>query len=249
MIGIILAAGRGLRLGKDIDLTKVGPKCLLTVNGYTLLERMVADLASFDVDTIKIVVGYNADAVEGARSKLESKYGVDLILAYNNEFLSTNTAYSLNIGISGVDDDVVIFNGDLLYDYAILSDLLSINQTAIVVDDKKTLTEESFKLRIVNGQIEEIGKFIPINEATGEFIGISKIARGDVEEAKRLLRYRIASDPNSYYDEIYKPLSKDGRFAYSFTNGLKWTEIDDIHDLIYAKSIASVSDSTRRHLG
>lgn len=249
MIGVILAAGRGRRLSEDVDLEKIGPKCLLTINGYTLLERMVSDLVSFDVDTINIVVGYKAETVQSVCTTLSKKYGASFNLVNNNDYLSTNTACSLDIGLDDVEDgDVVIFNGDMLYDYNILKNILATKQTAISVDNKKVLTEESFKLRIINNRIEEMGKTTPIEKATGEFIGISTIAGRDLEEAKRLLKVLISDDINNYYDLIYQSISKSGNLAYSFTNGLKWTEIDDIHDLMYARSIAGISDGTRGHL-
>jgi choline kinase len=249
VIGIILAAGRGQRLSRDVDLEMIGPKCLLTINGYTLLERMVFDLISSNVDTINIVVGYKAETVQEVCTTLSKNYGASFNLVNNNDYLSTNTAYSLNIGLDNVDnEDVVIFNGDTLYDYNILNNLLKINQTVISVDNTKALTDESFKLRIVNNQIEAIGKTLTIENATGEFIGISKIAKGDLKEAKMLLKTLISDDLNNYYDFIYQSISMSGNLAYSFTNGLKWTEIDDIHDLMYAKSIAGVSDGARGHL-
>jgi choline kinase len=249
LIGVILAAGRGRRLSEDVDLEKIGPKCLLTINGYTLLERMVSDLVSFDVDTINIVVGYKAETVQSVCTTLSKKYGASFNLVNNNDYLSTNTACSLDIGLDDVEDgDVVIFNGDMLYDYNILKNILATKQTAISVDNKKVLTEESFKLRIINNRIEEMGKTTPIEKATGEFIGISTIAGRDLEEAKRLLKVLISDDLNNYYDLIYQSISKSGNLAYSFTNGLKWTEIDDIHDLMYARSIAGISDGTRGHL-
>lgn len=245
MIGIILAAGRGQRLSRDVDLEKVGPKCLLTINGCTLLERVVSDLTSFNVDKINIVVGYKADLVQKACTTLRRKYGVSFNLVHNRDYLSTNTAYSLHMGLDGICDDVVIFNGDVLYDYAILNNLLMIDQTAISVDNNKTLTDESFKIRMINSQIEEMGKTVPIEYATGEFIGISKIALNDLNEAKMLLNSLISDNLNNYYDFIFQSLSKSGSLAYSFTNELKWTEVDDIHDLTYAKNIAGISDSTR----
>lgn len=248
MIGIILAAGRGQRLSRAIDLEKIGPKCLLSINGYTLLERMVSDLVSFDVDTINIVVGYKADLVQEVCTTLEKKYDVNFNLVHNEIYLSTNTAYSLHIGLDRVYDNTVIFNGDVLYDYSILNNLLEEEETAISVDNKKTLTAESFKLRIVDGRIDEMGKTVPIENATGEFIGISKIARNDLKEAKRLLKLLVNDNLNNYYDLIYQSLSKSGNLTYSFTNGLKWTEIDDIHDLTYAKSIVGISDRTRGNL-
>lgn len=232
-------------MGSDIDLGKIGPKCLLSIDGCTLLERMVADLASFGVDTVTIVVGYKADMVREACATLEEEYGTDFNLVYNNDYLSTNTAYSLHIGLDDVHDYVVIFNGDLLYDYRILNNLLDLKQTAISVDNRKMLTKESFKVRIVNGRIEEMGKTVPVERATGEFIGISKIAGRDIGEAKRELNTLVSDDPNNYYDFIYQSLSESGNLAYSFTNGLKWTEIDDIHDLKYAESIAGVTCGAR----
>ncbi len=236
-------------MSEDVDLEKIGPKCLLTINGYTLLERMVSDLVSFDVDTINIVVGYKAETVQSVCTTLSKKYGASFNLVNNNDYLSTNTAYSLDIGLDDVEDgDVVIFNGDMLYDYNILKNILATKQTAISVDNKKVLTEESFKLRIINNRIEEMGKTTPIEKATGEFIGISTISGRDLEEAKRLLKVLISDDLNNYYDLIYQSISKSGNLAYSFTNGLKWTEIDDIHDLMYARSIAGISDGTRGHL-
>ncbi|KLK87737.1 hypothetical protein SZ63_08940 [Methanoculleus sediminis] len=245
MIGIILAAGSGRRLGRDIDLEKIGPKCLLTIDNCTLLERMVSDLASFDVNAITIVVGYKADMVRKTCTKLEKTYDVRLNPVRNGDYLSTNTAYSLHIGLSDIHDDVVIFNGDVLYDRAILDNLLKIHQTAITVDDTKPLTEESFKVKIVDGRIEEMGKTVPVERATGEFIGISKVAGRDIGEVKRLLDILVSGNPNNYYDFIYQSLSKSGNLAYSFTNGLKWTEIDDIRDLRYAESIAGIAVGAR----
>ncbi|ABN57530.1 putative nucleotide sugar-1-phosphate transferase [Methanoculleus marisnigri JR1] len=243
--GIILAAGRGQRLGRDIDLEKIGPKCLLPIDSRTLLERTVSDLVSFGVDTITIVVGYQAERVQEACVALGRKYNVRFGLVRNDAYLSTNTACSLQIGLSGIHDDVVIFNGDVLYDRAILDDLLKINRTAIAVDNTKPLTGESFKVRILNSRIEEMGKTVPVERATGEFIGISKIAGRDIGEAKRLLNALVSGDPNNYYDFIYQSLSESGNLAYSFTNGLKWTEIDDIRDLRYAESIAGIACGAR----
>lgn len=249
MIGVILAAGLGRRLSDEIDLEKIGPKCLLTINGFTLLERMVSDLVKLNIKSINIIVGYKADLVNDVCTILQRKYGVGINLVYNNEYLSTNTAYSLDIGLRDVlDEDVIIFNGDVLYEYAILSDLIKINQTAISIDNKKMLTEESFKLIIVNNEIESIGKTVPMHKATGEFIGISKIIRSDLGEVKRLLRFLISENPNHYYDLIFMHLSKSKNLAYSFTKGMKWTEIDDSNDFEYAKNIVNKSDKSREHL-
>ena len=69
----------------------------------------------------------------------------------------------------------MIINGDNVVDECILYGLLKIKGTALVVDNHKHLNEESFKLRIENNIIMEIGKDIDIDTASGEFIGMKRI--------------------------------------------------------------------------
>ena len=55
MQGLILAAGMGKRLK---DLTRNNTKCMVKVNGITLIERMLHQLEKFKLSRIVIVVGY-----------------------------------------------------------------------------------------------------------------------------------------------------------------------------------------------
>ena len=58
MQGIILAAGMGKRLK---DLTKDVTKCMVKVNGITLIERMLLQLEELKLDRIILVVGYKKE--------------------------------------------------------------------------------------------------------------------------------------------------------------------------------------------
>lgn len=62
MKAIILAAGRGRRMG---TLTDERPKCLVTIDGRTLLERQLAALRAGGVDEIGIVTGYRRELLTG----------------------------------------------------------------------------------------------------------------------------------------------------------------------------------------
>ena len=57
---IILAAGRGYRLGA---LTEREPKCFLRVGPLTLLEHQLEALARFDVSPVVVVAGYRSEVV------------------------------------------------------------------------------------------------------------------------------------------------------------------------------------------
>ena len=66
MIGVILAAGMARRLR---PLTDNMPKCLLTINGRTLLERTVDAMRQAGISEFVVVTGYHAEMVKG---RLES---------------------------------------------------------------------------------------------------------------------------------------------------------------------------------
>ena len=55
MQAIILAAGMGKRLK---DLTSDNTKCMVKVNGVTLIERMLKQIEAKKVSRIVIVTGY-----------------------------------------------------------------------------------------------------------------------------------------------------------------------------------------------
>ena len=60
MQAIILAAGRGYRLNQ---LTKNNTKCMIEINGVSLIERMLRQLVKFGVNDIIIVNDKGIDEI------------------------------------------------------------------------------------------------------------------------------------------------------------------------------------------
>jgi choline kinase len=239
MIAIILAAGTGTRL---MPLTKDIPKPLLEIGDISLMERMMITCISNDVNEFIIVLGHKKERVLEKIDYLTEKYNVKIEFIENKKYSQTNTSCSVHLATKGLDDDILIINGDNVVDERIISGLVKINETALVVDNFKDLNEESFKLRIKNNIIMEIGKGIDIDTASGEFIGISKVSKDDLNLFNSLLDDLIAEDVQNYYDLAYKDLSKKSNMQYFYTDGLKWTEIDDINDWQYAHTLIEEFD-------
>lgn len=61
MQGIILAAGMGKRLK---NITKNKTKCMVEVNGISLIERMLKILDRKDLSRIVIVTGYQEETLK-----------------------------------------------------------------------------------------------------------------------------------------------------------------------------------------
>lgn len=235
MIAVILAAGLGKRL---MPLTKDRPKTLLKLEETTLLEETVKKCLKNGINQFMVVYGYNGDKVLVECKDLEDRYPVKIETVENHVYDKTNTSFSLYKAMEEMSStDFIVINGDNVFDEKIIEDLLKTANTAIVVDNVKQLNEESFKIMVKNNIIEEMGKDIDIKGSSGEFIGISKVSEADYSTFKDILSKIVEDNPQQYYDLAFKDISRISNINFSYTNGLKWTEIDDMSDWETAKRL------------
>ena len=89
MQAIILAAGMGRRLK---ELTQDNTKCMVKVNGVTLIERMLRQIEKKQLSRIVIVVGYEGKKLIDYISTL----GINTPIVYVNNpiYDKTNNIYS-----------------------------------------------------------------------------------------------------------------------------------------------------------
>lgn len=95
MHGLILAAGRGTRLGLAGAST---PKPLLKLpNGETLLGRLVRQMRTVGIHTITIVVGHMDQSVREHIRSLPVEASIDFVFA--RDFATTNNVVSMLLGL------------------------------------------------------------------------------------------------------------------------------------------------------
>lgn len=112
---VIAAAGMGSRLGLGI------PKCMLEVNGRTLLSRQI-DILERHVEHIHVVVGYREEMILEHCSRHHRK----VVLVRNRDFRTTNTAYSYKLGAAALPGKVLYIDGDIIVDETSLVNFLQI---------------------------------------------------------------------------------------------------------------------------
>ena len=61
MQAVILAAGMGKRLG---ELTKNNTKCMVKINGISLINRLLEQLSKLSLNKIIIVIGYEGEKLK-----------------------------------------------------------------------------------------------------------------------------------------------------------------------------------------
>jgi choline kinase len=174
MNGIILAAGRGSRLG---SLTDDRPKCLLPVAGRTLLEWQTSTLRACGITNIAIVTGYGAQHITA-----------DGLTRFENpDWSRTNMVRSLQRAEAWLSSDAcVVSYADIIYpasavkalartggDVAITFDVNWLELWRARFDDPLS-DAETFKLT-PDGFLIEIGnKPATVAEVEGQYMGLLK---------------------------------------------------------------------------
>jgi choline kinase len=139
---VLLAAGVGRRLGQGDPR----PKVLLEFGGRSLLARHVEALAAAGVDELVIVTGFEAEQIEGAVAALKAPFPIRMI---GNPRFTEGSIVSLaaarDVLRSGAT--VVLMDGDVLYDRAMLTRMLASKaENALLVDRELEPGDEPVKL-------------------------------------------------------------------------------------------------------
>ena len=239
MIGLVLAAGPGRRLGA---LTAVLPKTLLPLaDGRTILDLALANLRSVGVDDVVVVTGFAADRVKERVQELERRYAVRLELLCNDRAEEWNNAYSLWLAREAFGEGVVLVNGDTVHPRSVEETVLAARGPAIVlaVDSEKRLGEEEMKVALSSdGTVRRISKCVHPAAADGEYVGVALIdacAAGPLAEALELTWRR---DPSLYYEDAFQEVVDRGDEVHAAPIGtVEWVEVDDHADLARAREI------------
>ena len=109
MKSIILAAGQATRMR---PLSYIIPKILLPVKGKPVLDYLLANFQALLIDKNYIVVSEQYDTVQNYLEKTQSK-NISVVKG-----LGWETGGDLAIALQeiGVDDDIVVLNGDIITD-------------------------------------------------------------------------------------------------------------------------------------
>ncbi len=234
MRAIILAAGLGRRLA-PMGWDK--PKCLLEFAGRSLLTRTLASLAEHHIEDIAIVVGHRRELIQ-ASVRTDAR----LTWIENDDFATTNTIHSLWLARAFLNDDVVLCNADVLFDSAILGDLVAHRGSVLGVEERLCDAEEVKVIVDSDDRILQIGKALEPGDCLGEFIGIARFDRDTaVALAASLRRYNeILRERDLFFEQAVDDVAPDRVLRAVRCGGHRVVEIDTPEDVAAARRLFSV---------
>jgi choline kinase len=240
VIGMVLAAGLGKRLGHE---TAELPKTLLGVDGdRTILDIALANFAHVGLTDAVIVTGYAHDRLAERVPELQRRHALALELVFNDKALEWNNAYSLWCARDAFADGVLLANGDTVHPAVVEERLLAARgpEMVIAVDDSKALGEEEMKVHVAgHGHLDRINKALDPETAHGEYIGVTLIEPAAADGLADALETTWRRDPQLYYEDGFQELAdRGGRIGIAPIGAVEWVEVDDHRDLARAREVA-----------
>jgi len=234
---IILAAGEGTRL-RPYTLDR--PKCMVEIDGVSLIDRQLEVLKSEGIDDIVIIGGYKSEMLKRG----------DIKLKVNARYFETNMVWTLFSAEEELEGDIIVSYGDIVYSKNILKALIKSKADIAVTIDMKwegywrernenPLDDaETLKLR-KDGTISEIGqKPSSLEEIEGQYMGLMKFSSEGVRQIKSAFHSALESGKllgkeveNSYMTDLLQSIVNIGGKVASVQIDEDWVEVDTVEDL------------------
>ena len=242
MQAIILAAGMGKRLK---ELTRNNTKCMVKVNGETLIERLLHQLDKVNLSHVVIVVGYES------RKLIEyiNTLGITTPITFvdNPIYDKTNNIYSLYLAKDYMrEDDTLLFESDIILEDRILTGLIEDpRETLALVDEYKPWMDGTCLRLDENDKIIDFisGKKFDFTNTKGCYktVNIYKFSKHFAEKQyiPFLNAYQEALGVNEYYEQVLRVITMldEAEIVGKRLDGEKWYEIDDEQDLDIAETL------------
>lgn len=242
MQAIILAAGMGSRLK---DITANNTKCMVKVNGVTIIERMLCQIDKRDFSRVIIVTGYEGQKIKEYVDSLD--LNTSILYVHNPIYDKTNNIYSLALAADYlVEDDTILFESDLIFEDSVLDALIDDPRDTLALVDKYEAWMDGTVIKL--DEDDQITAFVPgkkfVYEDIDSYYKTVNLYKFSKDFSKShyvpfLTAYTDALGINEYYEQVLRvitlldnPVIKAKRLE-----GEKWYEIDDVQDIDIASSI------------
>ncbi len=232
MKAIILAAGVGKRFK---EVTDQRPKCLIDIQGQTLLERTLVALDGAGVTHAVVVIGYRGEMIT---QQIGATCGRVRVSYVHNPQYEKGAILSLLSAREEFDDDMLIMDADVLFPVAMIDRLIrSPHANCFLLDSRAENTGEEQMLLTRGGRVLNIerggsGDF----DVVGESVGFLKVSRSDALLLRSILDDLVAKGRDTIEHEEAYPIFLSQRFVgFERVDDLPWTEIDFPEDLARAE--------------
>lgn len=227
MKAIILAAGVGNRLRGYTD----DPKCLIEINGKTLIRRYLEALQEVNINEVVIVVGYKKEKIMEAVNKISFSGIVRFV--ENPEYELGSILSLWKVG-EELNEDVVLMDGDVFFEKEVLITLVKSHfKNCLIMDTTSENSGEEVMAGIKTNKVVAFERgLIGDYGLIGEWVGFIKISKEATIFLKLILGEKIKLQKyEKGYEDVLPELFQQIDFNYELIDDLFWIEIDFPEDV------------------
>jgi 2-aminoethylphosphonate-pyruvate transaminase len=217
---VILAAGRGVRLGKKGETI---PKGLLKFSDETLIMRSLNQLFGIGVTKVYVVVGHLAQQYEQVLGQFDS-----VTTVFNPLYSTSGSMHSLLQVRHLVKEAFFLLESDIIYETRGLSSLLDSRAASALLVSGLTDSGDEVWVQANNGNLSNLSKTIESDEvALGEFVGITKVSASLFE---KMCTFALDSEDEPVqmdYEQGLVAASRTEEVETIFIDNYIWGEVDN----------------------
>lgn len=212
---ILLAAGNYKYFKRSVSTIELP-------NGEIVLERQLKAIKKYLPNAdITVVLGHD---LKYSLSKISEKIQ-NIRIVINEKFAETNNTKSLYLSIlAGQKENLLVINGDILFDYTYIKDCVG-KQSTVVIDKTGQITPDEPGTIISNGVVENISH--GLDDIWSQIVFLRNEEK---QKCKRLIS--IEKNWNKYLYEILNLVIDDGGiFVPKYKDVGYIKELDNFKDL------------------
>ena len=246
----------GRRLG---ELTKENTKCMVPVNGVTLIDRLLGQLSGLKLNRVVIVVGYQGQKlIDYICNRYDDKLKIEF--TENPIYDKTNNIYSLSMVKDKLqEDDTLLIESDLIFSDRFFPMILEnpypnlalvakyeswMDGTMVRLDEEQHIVNFISKEAFDYSDVDSYYKTVNIYKFSKDFLQHKYVPFLDA--------YTKAVGNNEYYENVLRIISllNSHNMKALPVGNEKWYEIDDKQDLDIAEALfADDKDVIRKYYG
>ncbi|MFV0364818.1 MAG: phosphoenolpyruvate mutase [Suipraeoptans sp.] len=240
MKALILNSGLGSRMG---DLVEKQPKCMTDISKKeTIISRQLRQLCKRGIREVIITTGLFDGVLVNYCQSLN--LDVEIIFIKNPLYKETNYIYSIFCAREYLNDDIILMHGDMVFEDAVLDELLEHESSCMAISSTLMLPEKDFKAVIQDKKISKIGIEFFNNSVAAQ--PLYKLDKKDWQQwLDKIIEFCEADNSNCYAEAAFNEISdKCVIYPLDIKNSL-CSEVDTPEDLaVVANRLKEIEQRT-----
>lgn len=223
---VVLAAGRGVRMGGKTPKTLVAIK-----DRQPLLHYLLSGLKAAGVNDLMVVTGFASGEIEKYVNEHET--AMDAAFVFNARYASWGNFHSVRVALDqSPGSDMLVVNCDIIVPPDVFGRVIAGEEDLVLAVEQRTrLDDEDMRVRLDGRRVLGIGKDLVRAHSQGEFCGVSLLrpaaARAYLDVATDL---EWEGDTDLYYEDVYARMLRRVDAGWATVAPGEYAEVDEPSD-------------------